>query len=99
MIEYLQRMARYNQWMNQKLYAKAQLLSAEEIVKDRGAFFKSILGTLNHILVVDMFWLRRFSGSKACAASLAPIRELTMPTDLHDFLYDDIQVLASKRSG
>lgn len=97
MIEYLQRMARYNQWVNRKLYEKVQLLAAEEIAKDRGAFFKSILGTLNHILVADMFWLRRFSGSKACAASLAPIREMVMPTDLHDFLYDDIQVLASKR--
>ncbi|MDX8404091.1 MAG: DinB family protein [Mariprofundaceae bacterium] len=97
MTEYLQRMARYNQWMNRKLYEKVQLLSADEIAKDRGAFFKSILGTLNHILVADMFWLRRFSGSKACAEALAPIREMTMPTDLHDFLYDDIQVLASKR--
>ena len=97
MTEYLQRMARYNRWMNRKLYAKVQLLSHDELAKDRGAFFRSIIGTLNHILVGDMFWLRRFSGSNACKGALAPIRELAMPTALHDMLYDDIQVLASKR--
>ena len=64
MTEYLQRMARYNQWMNRKLCEKVQLLTAVEIAKDRDAFFDSILGTLNHILVADMFWLRRFAGSK-----------------------------------
>jgi len=42
-IEYLQRMARYNQWMNHKLYEKVMLLSDDDIVKDRGAFFSSIL--------------------------------------------------------
>ena len=97
MTEYLQRMARYNQWMNRKLYKKVQLLPTDEIAKDRGAFFDSILGTLNHILVADMFWLRRFAGCKDCAEALASVREMTMPTDLRDFLYDDIQVLASKR--
>jgi len=97
MNEYLQRMARYNRWMNRRLYAKVQLLPADEIAKDRGAFFTSILGTLNHILVADMFWLRRFSGSRECSDVLAPIREMTMPTALHDMLYDDMQVLAGKR--
>ncbi len=97
MTEYLKRMARYNQWMNKRLYNKVQLLSSEEIAKDRGAFFSSMLGTLNHLLVADMFWLRRFSGSKVCKDVLAPIREMVMPTALHDMLYDDIKVLESKR--
>jgi len=47
--------------VNRRLYDKVQLLPAAGIAKDRGAFFGSILGTLNHILVADMFWLRRFS--------------------------------------
>jgi len=64
-IEYLQRMARYNQWMNTKLYDKVQLLSADKIAEDRGAFFSSILGTLNHLLVADLFWFRRFAASNA----------------------------------
>ncbi len=99
MFEYLQRMARYNQWMNQKLYAKVQLLSAADIAKDRGAFFSSILGTLNHILVADMFWLRRFSGAKVCKQALAPMRELTMPSSLSDILYEDMQALTAARQN
>jgi len=97
MTEYLKRMARYNQWMNRKLYQKVQLLPADEIAKDRGAFFQSILGTLNHILVADLFWLRRMAGSPVCAEALAPMREMTMPTGLRDILYNDIAELAVKR--
>jgi len=97
MTSYLTNMARYNQWVNQRLYDKVQLLPAAEIAKDRGAFFGSILGTLNHILVGDMFWLRRFSSSKLCKDALAPVREMTMPTSLRDVLFDDIQSLRVKR--
>jgi len=97
MPSYLTRMARYNQWVNRRLYDKVQLLPATEIAKDRGAFFGSILGTLNHILVGDMFWLRRFSSSKLCRDALAPMREMAMPTSLRDVLFDDIQILRVKR--
>ena len=45
-------MARYNRWMNEKVYASAALLGDEARKRDRGAFFKSIHGTLNHLLVV-----------------------------------------------
>jgi len=97
MTSYLTNMARYNQWVNRRLYDKVQLLSAAEITKDRGAFFGSILGTLNHILVGDMFWLRRFSSSKLCKQVLAPIRDMPMPTSLRDVLFDDTQTLQTKR--
>jgi len=97
MMEYLQRMARYNQWVNRRLLDKVQLLPAAGIAEDRGAFFGSILGTLNHILVADMFWLRRFSSSKACKGVLAPMREMVMPTGLRDVLFDDVQALRVKR--
>ena len=97
MSSYLTNMAQYNQWVNRRLYNKVQLLSAAEIAKDRGAFFGSILGTLNHILVGDMFWLRRFSSSKLCKDALAPIREMTMPTSLRDVLCADIHDLRLKR--
>jgi len=97
MISYLQRMARYNQWVNRRLLDKVQLLPAADIAKDRGAFFGSILGTLNHILVADMFWLRRFASSNACKDALAPMREMVMPTGLRDVLFNDIQTLRTKR--
>jgi uncharacterized damage-inducible protein DinB len=54
-------MANYNEWMNQKLYALCADLSDTERQLDRGAFFKSIHGTLNHILIGDLMWLGRFT--------------------------------------
>ncbi len=53
-------MARYNQWMNQKLYGICEDISDEQRREDRGAFFKSIHGTLNHLLVADRIWMGRF---------------------------------------
>jgi uncharacterized damage-inducible protein DinB len=53
-------MAAYNQWMNQRLYAVCDELSDAERRQDRGAFFKSIHGTLNHILLGDRVWMGRF---------------------------------------
>ncbi len=55
--------ARYNQWMNEKLYALAAELSPEERLRDVGAFFKSIHGTLHHLIVADRIWLSRFEGT------------------------------------
>lgn len=61
--EYCQTLARYNRWMNEKLFAVAAELSDEERKRDRGAFFKSIHGTLNHLLLADRVWLGRFTGN------------------------------------
>jgi uncharacterized damage-inducible protein DinB len=55
-------MARYNQWMNRKLYAACAQLSDAQRKEDRGAFFGSIHATLNHLLYGDTAWMRRFSG-------------------------------------
>ncbi|PPE71617.1 damage-inducible protein DinB [Caldimonas thermodepolymerans] len=56
-------MARYNQWMNRRLYDAAARLDDAERKRDRGAFFGSIHGTLNHLCVADKIWLRRFADS------------------------------------
>lgn len=56
-------MARYNQWMNRKLYAAAEALSDTQRKADTGLFFRSIHGTLNHLLVADKIWLGRFTGA------------------------------------
>jgi uncharacterized damage-inducible protein DinB len=47
---YAQTMARYNRWQNRSLYAAADGLPEAELREDRGAFFKSIHATLNHLL-------------------------------------------------
>mgnify|MGYP003114340100 CR=1 FL=1 len=44
---HVQTMARYNRWMNQKVYDGCAGLSEEDRKRDMGAFFRSIHGTLN----------------------------------------------------
>ena len=60
-VEYCQLLARYNRWMNERLYAAAAQLDTTERTRDRGAFFGSIERTLNHILWGDRMWLGRFT--------------------------------------
>jgi uncharacterized damage-inducible protein DinB len=57
---YYQTMAEYNEWMNQKLYAICADIPDSIRKQDRGAFFKSIHGTLNHLLFGDRIWMGRF---------------------------------------
>ena len=52
----------YNAWANRQLCEAAARLTAEQYRADRGAFFKSVHGTLNHLLVTDRIWMRRFTG-------------------------------------
>jgi len=53
-------MARYNKWMNERIYEVCVSLTDAERKEDRGAFFHSIHGTLNHLLLGDQIWLGRF---------------------------------------
>ena len=56
-------MAQYNEWMNSRMYAICASLPDTELHKDRGAFFKSIYATLNHIVYGDLAFLSRFTGN------------------------------------
>ncbi len=58
--------------MNDKLYALAATLSDEARKRDRGAFFKSIHGTFNHLLVADRVWLARFTGVSNPSGFMGP---------------------------
>jgi uncharacterized damage-inducible protein DinB len=59
--ENFQLFAQYNQWMNEKLFAAAAQLTEDDLRQDKGTFFASVLGTLNHLMVGDILWLRRFA--------------------------------------
>lgn len=62
LIKNFQSLARYNQLANNRLYDACAQLSDEDRKLDRKAFFCSIHGTLNHILLADRIWLGRFEG-------------------------------------
>ena len=64
-LDHIRTLARYNQWQNKSLYTAADGLTDDARKQDRGAFFKSIHGTLCHILFGDQIWLYRFAGTPA----------------------------------
>ncbi len=94
-LEHLQKLAHYNRWMNEKLYAVAASLSDEERKRDRGAFFKSIHGTLNHLLLADRVWLGRFTGVVLPDGAFGPggIRSLDQE------LYESFAELRAERAS
>ena len=66
-------LADYNAWANARLYAAARSLSPADFHADLGAFFLSVCGTLNHLLVTDRIWLARLSGTAPPADPLNTI--------------------------
>lgn len=96
-IKHVQLMASYNEWMNTKLYSAAMQLPDEELARDRKAFFKSILGTLNHLVVADTIWLNRYRQHPANFSVLNPVQGWPMPTSLDQILFDEVQHLYEHR--
>jgi uncharacterized damage-inducible protein DinB len=94
---HIQLMAHYNQWMNAKLYAVALALPPDQLNADRKAFFGSIAGTLNHLLVGDTIWLQRFAAHPASYAALDPVRRLPAPASLDQILFEHIDALWQRR--
>jgi uncharacterized damage-inducible protein DinB len=83
---YFAMFAGYNRWANGRLYAAARALPDAEYRKPRGAFFGSVHGTLNHLIVGDRIWLRRFTGD-------GPVQ-----TRLDEILFEDIDALEAARA-
>jgi len=92
-LEWIGALARYNRWMNDKLYGLAATLGDEARKRDSGAFFKSIHGTFNHLLVADRTWLARFTGVSVPDGFMGPggIRSLDQE------LYADFDELRRER--
>jgi uncharacterized damage-inducible protein DinB len=63
-------MARYNRWMNGHLYDLCAPLADDLRKRDLGAPFRSIHGTLNHLLLADHLWMARFRGETFPITSL-----------------------------
>ncbi|OUS12304.1 damage-inducible protein DinB [Gammaproteobacteria bacterium 53_120_T64] len=94
---HLELMASYNQWMNKAIFSALSGLEPAELGKDRGAFFGSIIGTLNHILVGDIIWLKRFSAHPANFSTLEVLEEFALPSSLADIIHPHIAPLTRAR--
>lgn len=78
-------MAEYNAWANARLYGMARQLPDEQYRKDVSAFFRSLHGTLNHIMTADLIWMRRLTGSG------------DHPGKLNAIVFDDLLSLSAAR--
>jgi uncharacterized damage-inducible protein DinB len=80
-------LAAYNEWVNRRLYDAVAALPDGDYRADRGAFFGSLHGTLNHLLLGDRIWLHRFTG------------EGDEPAALDAILYEDFPALRAAREA
>jgi uncharacterized damage-inducible protein DinB len=96
-LEHYRAMARYNRWMNRKLFGLVGSLDAAEQKRDRGAFFGSIHRTLNHLLLADRAWMLRLTGDRERYVSLAASGEPIVIDGLGIELYEDFEFLLRER--
>ena len=96
-IDLFRQMATYNQWINESLYEASGRLDPVELARDRGAFFGSVLGTLNHIVVGDTLWLKRFATHPSGTDSLRAVAALPVPVSLDQILFEDFGELHEHR--
>jgi uncharacterized damage-inducible protein DinB len=69
--DYCRLMAEYNAWMNRKTFGVCSKMPEQALYEDRGAFFKSIYLTLNHIAYADLAFMSRFTGTPSAVPPLA----------------------------
>ena len=79
MVPYFRHLAGYNAWANQRLYDAAAALGEDALWRDVGLFFGSVGGTLNHILVADRVWMKRFTGAGDHPDKLSAILHRDLP--------------------
>ncbi len=91
-------MADYNKIMNKRMIESSKNLSNISLSENKGAFFKSVIGTLNHIMIGDILWLKRFLSYSNAYASLEPINKIKKPDELDSIIHDDLDSFQEKRS-
>jgi uncharacterized damage-inducible protein DinB len=70
-VDYVRTFARYNRWQNAGVIALAETMPEADLDADRGAFFRSIRATLNHLLWADRVWMSRIDDWARPAGGIA----------------------------
>lgn len=81
-----EQLAAYNKWANARLFEAALAVDNVDYRRDVGAFFKSLCGTLNHLLVTDRIWMKRLTN------------EGEHPDRLNAIIHEDGRELARARA-
>jgi uncharacterized damage-inducible protein DinB len=74
-------MANYNAWANVRVFRMAAAVPDEQYRRDVGVYFRSLHGTLNHLLTADRIWMSRLTGTG------------DHPDKLDAIVYDDLPSL------
>lgn len=90
-------LAHYNLRFNQRLYDRCAELGKAQRRRDLGAFFGSVHGTLNHVLLADRIWLTRFRDHGPPSPALAEAAIDVRFASLAEPLYDDFDELRAQR--
>jgi uncharacterized damage-inducible protein DinB len=94
-----QNLARYNARANREMVQHLAALTGRARRRDVGSWFRSIHGILNHVLICDINWLKRY---RALAPGSPVLNDPRLdPPNLswdHD-LHDDFKDLAEHRAG
>lgn len=92
-------MAKYNTWVNDKIYDLVASLTEAERQQEQGTYFGSIHGTLSHILLGDRAWLGRFAtGTSYTFPALQDTKLIFKFDSLAQILYPDFAELRQERS-
>jgi uncharacterized damage-inducible protein DinB len=83
--------------MNERLLQAGATLPADALRADRGAFFGSILGTFNHLIVTDTMWFKRFAALPKAAHALAPILAMPEENRLDAAPFDSLEAMRPRR--
>ena len=89
--------ANYNQNLNQAMIQAMKQLDTDSLLKNQHAFFGSILGTMNHLMVGDLIWLNRFN-QFFNFKSLQILANFPKPTALDTLLFDNLTAYATART-
>ena len=88
LVDHLRDMAGNNAWANHRLHTACERLTAEELSAPRTGFFGSILATLNHILVVDWYYLDALEDGGKGPALYADAAPFARFEELHAVQHD-----------
>jgi uncharacterized damage-inducible protein DinB len=92
-------LAEYNCTINLRLYQAAAKLSAEELTRDRNAFFGSLFNSMNHIAVGDLLWLHRFATLPGLSTIQNELSLFPTPTSLREPLAHSLAELTALRTS
>ena len=66
-------LAKYNSTTNKDVIKVIKRMEPDQLIKDFGSYFGSILGILNHQLVADIMWLRGYGKKISSLDFILPI--------------------------